>query len=221
MSVETKPKVVARHAIKERSGRRVLTHRQWAEAEAIWASGLMGRRALAEKFGVSETSISKHMTAAGIKRGERAHEHREKVQKELEKAQATEAAIAAERIREATEEHYKMVSGLGKLTWQEVLTAKQEGRPVATALPNLKALETAIGNIKKVREEKWALLGLDKEKEIDDEDLPELVISELTADQVTNLRNQDFGDFEELTVDEVSEDDSDDIAEENEDEEDS
>jgi hypothetical protein len=138
------------------------------------------------------------MSEYKIVRGSTAEKIRKKVEDELEKAHVEDTAIIVARIRETKEEHYKMVSGLGKLTWAEILNAKQKNLPVSSVAANLKALETAIGNIKKIREEKWAILGLDKEDITEDEGLPDLVVSELTADEVTKLRNRDHTAFDEL-----------------------
>jgi hypothetical protein len=152
-----------------------------------------------------------------VKRGSKASETRKKVAEEIAKAHVEDTAILVARIRETKEEHYKMVSGLGKLTWQEIVNAKTSGVPFAASLPNLKALETAINNIKKVREEKWSLLGLDKEDVSEDEGLPDLIVSELTADQVEQLRSRDHTAFDELPSsdgdNDVGEDDAEDEVE--------
>ena len=43
----------------------------------------------------------------------------------------------------------------------------------------------------KARMERYAVLGLDKDDYVDEDGLPELVISELTAAQIEELRNRD------------------------------
>jgi hypothetical protein len=60
---------------------------------------------------------------------------------------------------------------------------------------NLKALETAMTVLLKARQERWAVLGLDKADYIDEEGLPELHISELTALEIEDLRNREFAEF--------------------------
>lgn len=175
-----------------------LTPRQWASVEAAYMAGTMTQQRLAEKFGVSKRAIQRHMTNKKIVAGGKAEEHREAVINEIGKSQIDDAQVLAARIRETKEEHYKMVAGLGKLTWAEVLKAKSDGAPISVAMNNLKALNEAIKNIKMVREEKWAVLGLDKDTFIDEDGLPALVISELTAEQVEALRNRDHTEFDEL-----------------------
>ncbi|MDR8301018.1 DNA-binding protein, partial [Acinetobacter baumannii] len=66
---------------------------------------------------------------------------------------------------------------------------------------NLKALEIASNVLAKIRQERYAVLGLDKPDAVDATQLPELVIEELTADQVQQLKERDFNngnyDFED------------------------
>lgn len=193
-------KIVAKAAVKAKVVR--LSRKQWTDAEAIWTSGDMTKETIAEKFGISPRSVQRHMSEFGIVRGSRSAEILKDVEAELARAHVEDTAILLARIRETKEEHYKMVSGLGKLTWAAILTAKQEGKPIATALPDLKALETAIGNVKRVREEKWAILGLDKEDATEDDGVPELTVSELTAAEIEELRSRDHTEFMEIEVDE-------------------
>lgn len=192
-----------------------LTPKQWAEAEALWASGEVTRAALAAKFGVSEIAIQKHMAKAGVKHGNKAEEHKKKVAEAVTSAAVDDATILAARIRETKEEHYKMASGIAKLAWSEILTAKQNGSPVAVATNNLKALDNAMNVLTKARMERWAVLGLDRGDVIDEDGLPQLLISELTADQIQELRDRDFNEFDELPeeavqIDAGSPDDDDD-----------
>jgi AcrR family transcriptional regulator len=197
-----------------------LTPKQWAEAEALWESGEVTLEDLAARFGKHRTAFHKHFTAKGIKRGAKKAEHAAAVKEAVTTAAIDDATILAARIRETKEEHYKMASGLAKLSWNEILTAKQEGRPVATALNNLKALDAAMSVLKKAREERWAVLGLDRDDAMDEDGLPDLVISELTADQIEALRSRDEDDDlripeSDTTLDEELEGlDDDDIIEE-------
>ena len=188
----------------------MLSPKRWAEARALWESGEVTLTMLSEKFDVTRATLQRHFTLRGCKKGSKSHEHEKKVAEEIAKNAVDDASVIAARIRETKEEHYKMASGLAKLTWNEVLQAKKAGSPIATAMNNLKALESAMNVLKKAREERFAVLGLDREDYVDQEGLPELVISELTADQIEVLRRKqasdDLGDIEE---DDVTEEDGD------------
>lgn len=172
-----------------------LTPKQWAEAEALWESGEVTLTDLAAKFGKHQSNFSRHFDKLSIKRGSKAEAHKREVAKAVTAASIDEVSVTAARIRETKEDHYKMAAGLGKLIWSEILTAKQGGNPVSVATANLKALDIAASALKKVREERWSILGLDKSDFIDEDGLPELTIMELTAEQLEALRNRNEADL--------------------------
>jgi hypothetical protein len=180
-----------------------LTPKQWAEAEALWESGEVTLADLAARFGKHRSAFSAHFDKKGIKRGAKKAEHAAAVKEAVTTAAIDDATILAARIKETKEEHYKMASGLAKLSWNEILLAKQDGRPVATALNNLKALDAAMTVLKKAREERWAVLGLDREDAMDEDGLPELIISELTAEQIEALRSREEDDDLKLPDDQA------------------
>lgn len=181
-----------------------LSQKEWTEAKTLWESGEVTYSDLAKKFDRHEQSFIRYFNRHGIKKGTNRAKHMKRVEAQVEKAALNDAAIVAARIKETKEEHYKMASGLAKLTWAEVLKTKQDGVPVATALNNLKALDTAMTVLKKAREERYSVLGLDRPDAIDENDVPELVISELTAEQIAALRERSFNDIGDLEDVDVS-----------------
>lgn len=187
-----------------------LSEREWAEATALWEQGAVTYGQLAEKYKRHEQSFVQYFRRRGIKKGSARAKTMAKVESVVEKQLVNDAAIIAARIKETKEEHYKMASGLAKLTWAEVLKAKQDGVPVGTAINNLKALESAMNVLKKAREERYSVLGLDRPDAVDENDVPELVISELTADQIEALRARSFRELNELgdvPIEDIGEDD--------------
>jgi predicted DNA binding protein len=193
-----------------------LTPKQWAEAEALWESGEVTLVDLANRFGKHKSAFSAHFKAKGIVRASRKEEHAAAVKEEVKKASIDDATVLAARIKETKEEHYKMASGLAKLSWNEILQAKAAGHAFSTVLNNLKALDSAMTVLKKAREERWAVLGLDKDDGMDEDGLPELVISELTAEQIQALRERDESELDDLPG-EGDVEELDDVVEEGED----
>lgn len=165
-----------------------LTKAQWARIEALWRAGETTYEELCSKYDRSKTCFEKHFKKKGLKKGQDADKINKKVEEALERQHVTDAQIIAARIRETKEEHYKLAAALGRLTWNEILLCKQEKKPVASALNNLKALNAAIVNLKVVREERFAVLGLDRPDAIDPDQIPELIINELTPEQEAELR---------------------------------
>ena len=168
-----------------------MTPRQWAEAEALWEAGEVTLDDLATRFDKDRSAFVRYFKKHGIVKGSRAAARKEEVKEAVAAAGIDEATVLANRIRETKEDHYKMSSALAKLVWAEVLTAKKDEKPFSAIKDNLKALDNAMNVLMKARMERFAILGLDKDDYVDEDGLPELVISELTAAQIEELRNRD------------------------------
>lgn len=205
--------------------KRRLTPAQWAEVEAQWAAGTVTYEDLVSKYGCAMSTFERHFKKRGITKGAGAAATRKAVEDKLVAASIDEATILAARIKETKEQHYTMASNLGKLIWNELLEAKKAGSPMAAALNNLKALDLAATGLKKVREERWAILGLDRPDAVDPDEVPELQITELTAEEIQALRDRDHNEMDDISpakatadsdddTDDESGDDTDDVVEE-------
>lgn len=202
-----------------------MTPRQWAEAEALWEAGEVTLDDLATRFDKDRSAFVRYFKKHGIVKWSLAAARKEEVKEAVAAAGIDEATVLANRIRETKEDHYKMSSALAKLVWAEVLTAKKDEKPFSAIKDNLKALDNAMNVLMKARMERFAILGLDKDDYVDEDGLPELVISELTAAQIEELRNRDEEGLEAgtavipETLEEVtdSEEDEDEVVEEGDD----
>lgn len=189
-----RPKMIAKPITEGR-----LTPLQWVEAEVHWESGEFTAEELAQKFGVTRSAVVQHMQQKGVRKGSKVEEYKERVMSEIAKQSNTDAIVTAQRIRETKDQHYKMAEGLAKLGWAEVVRAKTDNAPFSSLERNLKALNGAMDLMAKARIERYAVLGLvDGEKE--QKELSQLVIKELTADQIEELRNREHELDEELGV---------------------
>ena len=177
---------------------KMVTKKEWAEIEALWESGSVTLPDLVAKYGRVKNTFLRYFKANGIVKGSKVAKTKKAIEKKLEVAATTDASIIAMRIKETKEQHYKMSSGLAQLAWNEVVKAKTDGVPVAVAASNLKALDLAMNVLKKAREERFAILGLDRPDAVDPDELPELIIAELTAEQIQTLRDADVSDIASL-----------------------
>lgn len=199
--------------------KRRLTPAQWAEVEAQWAAGTVTYEDLVAKYGCAMSTFERHFKKRKIGKGTAAAATRKAVEDRLVAASIDEATILAARIKETKEQHYTMASNLGKLVWNELLEAKKAGAPMASAINNLKALDLAAAALKKVREERWAVLGLDRPDAVDPDEVPELQITELTADQIQALRDRDHNEMDDVAP--AQDDAQDDSNDETDDDDDS
>ena len=165
-----------------------LTTSQWKRMGAMYELGEATIRELSEKYGPRPEHISRKFKKLGYKRHRRVKEQSKKVEAALDKVIEDDAKKWADRIAATKEEHYEQVTTLNRLAMTEIAIAKKEGRPFATVDPNLKAIYRAIQINKTTREERYSILGLDKEDE--SEDMPELTIRELTQAEVDDIRQK-------------------------------
>lgn len=194
-----------------RKKRQQVSPRKWAEMEALYEAGDIDAKGIASRLNMSEAYIYERFGKKGIKKGSKAKEMAARVKEEVAKTVVDDSVVLAQRIRETKEEHYKMAQGMAKLTWKEVMLAQQTNQPIADRLGNFKALNQAMQVLKGAREERWAVLGLDQTGGEDMTDLPELVVEELTAQQIEDIQNAQedplqfgvSGDIEDIGDDEI------------------
>lgn len=166
-----------------------LTNSQIAEATALWKSGAATLKDLAQRFDKSEETFSRLFARLGVKKGEAAEEHSKSVAEKVEASIVDDAGELAKRIRETKEEHFKMASGIRKLIWNEIVEARKNKVAISTTLGNLKALEKAAQALKITREEAYVLLGI-ADGEDDSDEVPDLQVKELTADEIKAIHQQ-------------------------------
>lgn len=95
----------------------------------------------------------------------------------------------ADRIRETKEHFYKWNKTVAMLAMKEIADAKNAGKPMSAITASMKTYEIGANILAKTRNEQYMLLGLDGDKD-DSEALPELLISEMTAEEVAQVKNR-------------------------------
>ena len=158
---------------------------------------------LAKRFNISTYTLQKHFKREDVKRGVSKEKAREVALKQAaimaEKEAKRKADEHLKRVEETKSEHYSLSRIITKLAAHELTKAANGSAQLGTLGPNFKALDLAISALKKAREERWVVLGLDKDV-IDEDALPELVMSTMTDEQVQELRNMQDEDETEMGV---------------------
>jgi hypothetical protein len=186
------PAVAAAPAPKVPKKRVRLTPRQWAEIETLYASGDGTASALAKKYGISYVYLHRRMRKKGIKPKSTGAAVAAATAEAMTKALVDDSAVIAARIKETKDQHYQMASGLAKLVWAEILFARNEKAPVSSVAPNIKTLQVAMTALKQAREERFAVLGLDRADAVDPSEVPVLEVTELTEEEMALIRaNED------------------------------
>lgn len=186
-----------------------------AEIAALYRTGNYSIEDLCKKTKRSKVTIMRIIKEEGAVKGSAAAKTKEKVTEKIERSILNEAEIIANRVRETKDEHYKMSAAIAKITYKTVADAARANKAMATIVNDLKALKSAAEIIEITRKTRYTTLGINDEKGDDDDELPALMIQELTAEQIEEMNRlaaqqaqqeagEDF-DADDFGVDELDE----------------
>lgn len=168
---------------------RHLTATEWQTIRVIWESGNCTAGELSKRFSVHPETIIRKMKKLGAVKGSASKRYVSQVQSRMQEKINGTADELAERIRETKENFYKWNKTLAVLAMKEIADAKNSGKPMSAITQNLRTYEVASNIVAKTRSETYSLLGLDKD-DGGPKELPDLLISEMTADEVEQVRNR-------------------------------
>lgn len=181
------------------AGRR-LTPAEWAQIKDLWELGTAGATEICTRFKIKPDTLAKRIKRAGIRRGSRAHEvAKANTAATVKAAEKTAEELTAERkqkIEKTKSEHLQWTEILARQAMALIAKAKQEDRPFSSEDKNLKALERAMKIVATARDERFTLL--DAHDEVDDRELPQLVIRDLTAAEIKARRDAQESDDAEI-----------------------
>lgn len=168
---------------------RKLTVSQRAEAAALWRTGTVTLEDLGKKFKKRPEAISRILKAMGAVKGEGATEAAKKIADEIESKTLSSVAETIKKIHTTKDEHYRMSRGLAQIAWSEIVRAKQAKVPLESLKDLMMTLKLAGEVIGSSRKEIFATLNVEKhDKSFESEDLPELMIRELTGGEILQLQ---------------------------------
>lgn len=181
------------------AGRR-LTPAEWAQIKDLWELGTADATEICARFKIKPDTLAKRIKRAGIRRGSRAHEvAKANTAATVKAAEKTAEELTAERkvkIEKTKSEHLQWTEILARQAMALIAKAKQEDRPFSSEDKNLKALERAMKIVATARDERFTLL--DAHDEVDDRELPQLVIRDLTAAEIKARRDAQESDDAEI-----------------------
>lgn len=191
--------------LKSSSGQRI-SAALFEEMRTHYELGTKNATDLSREYGVNGAALKKRFYRAGVKYASRAKE----IGKVAETAAKRSVANSAEtfmadrkaKIEETKTQHYNWGEVLAKLTFGCIVEAKKAGRPVATEMGNIKALRIAANTLDTILKQRWTILNVDAE--VDETQLPELIIRDFTEADLKAIRKkqEDDEDEDEFEVDE-------------------
>lgn len=183
-----KKKVAVKHVRAHRRGKN-LSHVEKAEAIALWKAGSVTLDQLADKFQRDRTTFIRLFNNEEVTKGIDREELDRRAAEAVAAAAVNDAVIQAQRIRETKDENYRISQRIRREGAKIMINAERDKVAIGTKLTDLKALHVLACTIKVAREECYAVLGLNEERHHEDDPMPDLVVKELTADEIKDMHN--------------------------------
>ena len=202
--------------------RKQMTPVEKAKAITLWKSGTVTLDNLAARFKRDRHTFVRLFNSAGVSKGVDAaaieKKVSDKIAEQVAKDALADAAITAQKIKETKDQHYTMAKQIAGVTFKLLHdTIGTPGMAIGTKINDFKALREAASTIKICRDERFAVLGLNADKVMDDEvDLPDLLIGEISDEEIRARRaaeasemGLDVADLPTSPVDHDADDDDD------------
>ena len=155
---------------------------------AIWEAGGVTQTELAAHFGVSVRTVKKKLAEAGARKGRRTGEAVAAAASAFSEALMPDEASLADRIKATREDAYRASQRVQQRTEELLAQAASGGSELMRVGIEMRLLQTAMQIIErglKVRAEVTGMRSVE-----DDEPMDELIVAELTADQIEEIRRQ-------------------------------
>lgn len=182
-----------------------------AQMIAMWESGEFTLKEIATKFQRSIDYISRYFTVNGHIKGSKAEEYAREIRQMIQQEMMGDLAETARKIKALKEDYLTRIAIIKKMAQNEIASAHSKNLPLQVALPNLRAIQAHLNIVIACRAEEYSILGVsDFEAKIEQDDVPELLVSELTNQDIQELRAAQereggMSDVEEIKLGEIEE----------------
>lgn len=167
--------------------RRDYTTEEWLKIRTYYESGDYTIQQICDMFGRTHRSVKNRLNRYKVVKGSKKRETEERALKEMEKDMAKNVGLRVRRANETKEEHYEWAKKLSQLTVQKVADALKSGKPLGDIKPDLLALKTAMETLEKGQSMRNVSLGLDKGDVLDEDQLPEFNVLEMSEEERTDI----------------------------------
>lgn len=169
------------HLVGSRAGKKLFP-KDWLEIVNLAEQGTPVRK-IAEIYSVDISVVYRGLQKRRVNLGAAAQRA---AMAEAEKHRAE----LVKKISDTKDFDYAATQFLQKQVLNRVMEAQKKGERVGGAMDDIKALKIALDAIRTGTDNKWRLLGLDRENQDADAALPELPIRELTEDETSAMRER-------------------------------
>lgn len=182
--------------------KKILSPMEWVELETMWGSGEYTLSDLADKSGLRAETLSRRFKAKGIAKGSLGMS--EVVRSAIADVAIDKNKARLDKIDNRRNFYDTTATFLAQITRKLVADCTRDKKDLAYIEGDLKSLQRASNTLLKCYDVSSRALGMDRE-EIDNDELPQLLIGELTLEQVKAIRSQQSGESEFLAETEALE----------------
>ncbi|MBO6510632.1 MAG: hypothetical protein JJ979_19480 [Roseibium sp.] len=173
-----------------------LSPAEWAEMTARYEAGTVSIQDLSNEFGVSKSAISQKFRRDNVVKGSKAPQISAAVtQKAVENAVSSEEE-RQKRIDETKKQSYQSATMIHVMTHKLLVDTAKNSHPMDSIAGDLKALKAAAEIFQKTKDQRYHILGIDEA--MGDEEEPEILISDLSEEEIETLKGQEEEDDGEL-----------------------
>jgi hypothetical protein len=166
-----------------------LSPHDWAEIEELWESGAVTLQQLSERFLVSVSHLSRGLTRRGAAKGAKSKPLVDAAKERIHETLVDATSEKMKRVAETKNDHYKYAQTLSKLVFQLIAQKVQSRESISGAREDIKTIKDALTALSIGRDERFRVLGLDKDVDTGDE-VPALIVTEMTQDQIEAVKNR-------------------------------
>lgn len=178
-------------------GARSLTVAQKAEAVALWKAGTVTLDDLAKKFKKRPETFSRLFKRMGVEKGSAEKEAMRRAEAAAAARVASDVEETLKRIAQVKDTHFQMSRNLAAFAMRDIVQARAAGVDVGTLKDVMAVYKMAADVVGNSRKELFEILNVAKhEATIDDDDLPDLTVRELSQSEVDALRDAPTGEDE-------------------------
>lgn len=175
--------------------KRRLTSAQWLEIVALAKTGLPTSE-ICERFSISKTAFYSGLERRGYSR---ATLKKNQQQYSAEK----DRHELVENIRATRRDSFKRVEAMERMAVSTIAKASQNGHPLSSVAGDIKVIERVMNIVTRGTNAKWKILGLDRENANADETMPELIVRELTSEEIMHIREEQKRGSNDVTEEEM------------------
>lgn len=174
-----------------------LTKHEWLEAEEMYRQGFT-QREIAAKFKCRIETVSLHMTRIGVKGGESVDVVKQEMEAAVTRKVKEFADKRASRQIDAKERFHTLTTTMVSLFVKEIKEAQVAGKSLASIAGHAKALKEAMFALQLARKEAYTILDIREDDNGDD--MPDLFVSTMSAEEEDRIRGAKSSSDEEEEI---------------------